>query len=81
MRQGFIFDPVARKSVWVDVQRGELRQPSYSRGPTTRATSSKLLAFRSCVQAEMSGKGGSRQEVRDRLSQAAKTCAHGGKNA
>lgn len=75
MRQGFIFDPVARKSVWVDVRQGELRQPSYSRGPHSRATSAKLLNFRSCVQAAMSGKSGGRKEIRAALASAAKSCA------
>lgn len=76
MRKGFIFDPVARKSVWVEVTRGELRQPSYSRGPHTRSTSSRLLSFRGCVQGELGGKKHSnRQGVRQAFSQAAKTCS------
>ena len=78
MRKGFIFDPVARKSVWVEVTKGELRQPSYSRGPHTRATSGRLLSFRSCMQAEMSGKKHpDRKAVRNLFTNTAKTCSTG----
>lgn len=76
MRRGFIFDPVARKSVWVEVTKGELRQPSYSRGPHTRSTSPRLLSFRGCVQAELSGKHpANRAAVRSGFTSAAKTCS------
>ena len=76
MRQGFIFDPVTRKSVYVEVKRGELRQPSYSRGPHTRATSPRLMSFRSCMQAELSGKHpANRAAVRTNFSSSARTCS------
>ncbi len=75
MRKGFIFDPVTSKSVWVNVTKGELRQPSYSRGPKTHASSSGLLGFRSCVQTEMAGKKGDRKAIRAAFTSAAKKCA------
>ena len=76
MRKGFIFDPVARKSIWVEVTRGELRQPSYSRGPHTRSTSSRLSSFRSYLQGELGGKKHSdRKGVRTAFAQAARTCS------
>lgn len=76
MRKGFIFDPVTRKSVYVEVTRGELRQPSYSRGPHTRATSSRLLSFRSCIQSALSGKRpGNRAAVRSAFASAARSCS------
>jgi len=79
MRKGFIFDPIGRKSVYVEVTKGDLRQPSYSRGPHTRATSSRLLSFRSCIQGNLSGKHpGTRGAVRSAFSGAAKACAHKG---
>lgn len=79
MRKGFIFDPVDRKSVYVEVTRGDMRQPNYSRGPHTRATSSRLLSFRSCMQGNLSGKKpGTRGGVRSAFASAAKSCAHGG---
>ena len=76
MRRGFIFDPVTQKSIYVHVTRGELRQPDYSRGPHTRATSRRLLAFRSCIQESLSGKKpGSRKAVREAFREAAKACS------
>jgi len=62
--------------VFVEVLRGPLRQPSYSRGPHTRATSKRLLAFRSCIQMELSGKKHpGRKEVREAFTRAAKECS------
>lgn len=76
MRKGFIFDPVDRKSVYVEVTRGEMRQPSYSRGPHTRSTSTRLLSFRSCMQSALSGKRpGNRSGVRSAFASAAKSCS------
>jgi len=76
MRKGFIFDPVTRKSVYVEVTKGEMRQPSYSRGPHTRALSSRLLSFRSCIQSALSGKKpGTRGAVRTAFASAAKGCS------
>jgi len=75
MRKGFIFDPVSRKSVYVEVTRGDMRQPSYSRGPHTRATSSRLMNFRSCMQTNLSGKHpGTRGSVRSAFASAANSC-------
>lgn len=75
MRHGFIFDPVSQKSVFVNVTRGEMRQPSYSRGPHTRATSARLQSFRSCMQTQLSGKRpGNRGSVRSAFAEAAKSC-------
>lgn len=77
MRKGFIFDPVSQKSVYVHVTRGEMRQPSYSRGPHTRSVSSRLLSFRSCIQQNLSGKRpGNRSGVRTAFASAAKSCAN-----
>lgn len=76
MRKGFIWDPVTKKSLFVHVTRGELRQPDYSRGPHTRATSSRLLSFRSCMQTELSGKRpGNRKEARASFTSAARKCS------
>jgi len=75
MRKGFIFDPVSQKSVYVNVTKGDLRQPSYSRGPHTRSTSRHLLSFRSCMQEALSGKHpGSRSGVRSAFRSAAQAC-------
>lgn len=75
MRKGFIFDPVTQKSVYVHVTKGELRQPSYSRGPHTRSTSSRLLSFRSCIQSSLAGKKpGNRAAVRNAFKSAALGC-------
>lgn len=75
MRKGFIFDPVSRKSVYVEVTKGEMRQPSYSRGPHTRSTSTRLLGFRSCIQEALSGKKpGNRGAVRSAFASAASGC-------
>lgn len=75
MRKGFIFDPVSRKSVYVEVTKGDMRQPSYSRGPHTRSTSSRLLSFRSCIQESLSGKKpGNRKAVRAAFKAAAANC-------
>ena len=77
MRKGFIFDPVTQKSVYVIPTKGDMRQPSYSRGPHTRATSSRLQSFRSCVQQNLSGKKpGTRSAVRSSFASAAKSCAN-----
>ena len=76
MRKGFIFDPVSQKSIYVHVTKGDMRQPSYSRGPHTRSTSSRLLSFRSCIQSNLSGKHpGTRSAVRSGFASAAKSCA------
>ena len=76
MRKGFIFDPVGQKSVYVNVTKGELRQPDYSRGPHTRATSSRLLSFRSCIQSSLSGKRpGNRKGIRESFAAAARSCS------
>jgi hypothetical protein len=76
MRTGYIFSPREQKSVWVNVNKGELRQPNYSRGPHTVATSKGLLGFRSCIAEELSGKKpGNRKAVRENFRGAAKKCA------
>jgi hypothetical protein len=76
VRKGFIFDPVTRKAVYVHVTKGELRQPDYSRGPHTHATSSRLLSYRSCVQTELSGKRpGNRRAAREAFTAAARRCS------
>ncbi len=76
MRKGFIFDPVDRKSIYVEVKSGPMRQPSYSRHPHTRATSARLLSFQSCMQTNLSGKRpGSRGAVRSAFANAAHSCA------
>ena len=76
MRKGYIFDPVRQKAVWVEPTKGDMRQPAYSRGPKTRATSSRLLSFRSCMQTQLSGKHpGTRGGVRSAFKSAAASCA------
>lgn len=76
MRKGFIFDPVDRKAVYVEVTKGEMRQPNYSRGPHTRSTSRRLQSFRSCIQTALSGKRpGDRAAVRQAFKAAASSCA------
>ena len=76
MRKGYIFSPAENKSVWVNVTKGDLRQPAYSRGPHTRATANRLLKFRSCIAGELAGKEpGTRTKVREAFASAAKMCA------
>lgn len=76
MRKGFIFDPVVRKSLWVEVKPGPWRQPDYSRGPRTRARAERLLKFRSCIQETLSGKTfANRGAVREAFAKAAKDCS------
>lgn len=75
MRTGYIFSPREQKSVWVNVTKGELKQPNYSRGPHTNATSTRLLGFRSCIAEALSGKRpGNRAAVRAGFRSAAQSC-------
>jgi len=76
VRTGYIFSPREQKSVYVIVTKGELKQPNYSRGPHTSATSSRLLGFRSCIAEELSGKKpGNRGAVRKNFRDAATKCS------
>lgn len=76
MRTGYIFSPREQKSVWVNVTRGELKQPNYSRGPHTSATATRLLGFRSCIAERLSGKRpGNRAAVRSSFREASKACS------
>ena len=55
---------------------GCIKQPPYIRSKHTIATSSRLISFRSCVAAAMSGKKpGNQAAVRSAFAAAARTCA------
>lgn len=59
----------------VQVTRGTLKQPNYSRSKHSIQTSDRLKTFQSCVAAQMSGKKFSdRLAVRAALKSAAASC-------
>jgi hypothetical protein len=55
---------------------GCLKQPPYTRSKRTIATSARLISFRSCVGASLSGKKpGNQSAVRSSFASAARSCA------
>lgn len=65
---------------YVNVTKGPLQQPNYTRGDTTQAKSEKLLGYRNCVQGKISGATpGNRKQARTNFCVAAAECSEGGK--
>lgn len=67
---GQIIDPSAPG----DDTDSELKQPAYSRGAANFQTSERLREFQGCVQGEMVGESGSRDDIRSSFASAASTC-------
>lgn len=65
---------VASQQIPVYPRKGVPIQPAYTRSKRSIQTSSRLKAFQSCVASKMSGKTGSRMDIRAAFTSAAKGC-------
>lgn len=68
-----------RYSIKGNVPKGQVveptgGQPRYTRGSAAYQTSKRLKSFQQCIAEKMSGKSGSRSDIRSAFESAAKSC-------